>query len=97
MSFNPQELSSENGVDSRLKVTMELEAPLDGSSGISRLDISEDGIERRVVKQISPFKPAGQFKTRDSLEVYYSIEPQEKWFHMKRYGSFICQHQRCLA
>lgn len=97
MGLNPQELSSENGVDCPFKVTMELEAPLDGSSGMPRLDISEDGIERRVMKQICPFKPAGHFKTRDSLEVYYSIEPQEKWFHMKRYGSFIRQYQCCLA
>ncbi|KPA38502.1 hypothetical protein FLAG1_08662 [Fusarium langsethiae] len=37
----------------------------------------------------SPFSPTGSFKTHDSLDVYYTVEPTKLWQDMTRYNSFL--------
>ncbi|EXK77692.1 hypothetical protein FOQG_17606 [Fusarium oxysporum f. sp. raphani 54005] len=39
--------------------------------------------------QISPFKPMGSFKTHESMDLKYTVEPRERWQKMSRYNSFI--------
>ena len=40
--------------------------------------------------QASPFSPSGTFKTYDTMDVYYRVEPSSKWTEMTRYNSFVC-------
>ena len=40
--------------------------------------------------QASPFSPSGTFKTHDTMDVYYRVEPSAKWTEMTRYNSFVC-------
>lgn len=52
-------------------------------------DVLED--DKKGLIQVSPFKPAGKFKTHSSLDVYYSVEPRKEWEGMTRYSSFVCE------
>ncbi|RKL20550.1 hypothetical protein BFJ72_g15023 [Fusarium proliferatum] len=45
--------------------------------------------DKRVQIQISPFSPTGSFKTHDTMDLYYAVEPGERWQDMKRYNSFV--------
>jgi hypothetical protein len=45
--------------------------------------------DKKVQTQISPFSPTGSFKTHDSLDVYYTVEPAKRWQDMTRYNSFV--------
>jgi hypothetical protein len=42
--------------------------------------------------QISPFKPMGSFKTHQSMDLKYTVEPRERWQKMSRYNSFIREY-----
>ncbi|KAJ4118597.1 hypothetical protein NW765_017484 [Fusarium oxysporum] len=45
--------------------------------------------DKRVQIQISPFSPTGSFKTHDTMDLYYTVEPGERWQDMTRYNSFV--------
>ncbi|CAM1507223.1 Fc.00g068640.m01.CDS01 [Cosmosporella sp. VM-42] len=39
--------------------------------------------------QMSPFTPTGHFKTHDTLDLHYGVEPRKRWLDMTRYNSFV--------
>jgi len=43
---------------------------------------------RRSKRQISPFEPWGNFKTHDTMDLSYQVNPPESWAEMTRYGRF---------
>ncbi|KAG8359109.1 hypothetical protein FVEN_g3488 [Fusarium venenatum] len=45
--------------------------------------------DKRVQIQISPFSPTGTFKTHDTMDLYYTVEPGKRWQDMTRYNSFV--------
>ncbi|EXK77181.1 hypothetical protein FOQG_18107 [Fusarium oxysporum f. sp. raphani 54005] len=45
--------------------------------------------DERVRIQISPFSPTGSFKTHDTMDLYYTVEPGKRWQDMTRYNSFV--------
>lgn len=45
--------------------------------------------EPQFYQQLSPFTPAGRFKTTETLDLNYSVEPSAEWQEMTRYNSFI--------
>lgn len=45
--------------------------------------------DKRVQIQISPFSPTGRFKTHDTMDLYYTVEPSKRWQDMTRYNSFV--------
>ncbi|KAI5466651.1 hypothetical protein BGZ63DRAFT_344797 [Mariannaea sp. PMI_226] len=45
--------------------------------------------EKRVPIQISPFEPTGKFKSHDTMDLHYTIEPTKRWLDMTRYNSFV--------
>ncbi|EXK79067.1 hypothetical protein FOQG_16305 [Fusarium oxysporum f. sp. raphani 54005] len=45
--------------------------------------------DKRVQIQISPFSPKGSFKTHESMDLYYTVEPGKRWQDMTSYNSFI--------
>ncbi|KAF4464434.1 hypothetical protein FALBO_8727 [Fusarium albosuccineum] len=45
--------------------------------------------DKRVQIQISPFSPTGTFKTHDTMDLYYTVEPGKRWSDMTRYNSFV--------
>ncbi|KAI6754220.1 hypothetical protein HG530_012734 [Fusarium avenaceum] len=45
--------------------------------------------DKRVQIQISPFSPTGSFKTHDTMDLYYTVEPGKRWQDMTRYNSFV--------
>lgn len=54
---------------------------------------SEVGTEERRKPhiQISPFEPAGKFRTHETMDMHYLVEPRKKWLDMTRYNSFVCE------
>ena len=38
---------------------------------------------------MSPFAPRGKFKTHQTMDVSYSVEPRKRWLDMTRYNSFV--------
>lgn len=55
-----------------------------------RRDI-EDGDEgdKKVLIQMSPFSPSGKFKTYETMDIHYAVEPAKRWSEMTRYNSFV--------
>ncbi len=51
-------------------------------------DSVKNGRHEGLVQE-SPFKPQGAFKTRQSMNVLYFIEPHKAWLNMSRYNSFV--------
>lgn len=56
-------------------------------------DAAEDDNTQRVNLQMSPFAPCGKFKTYETMDLHYSVDPQKKWTDMTRYNSFV---RKCL-
>ncbi len=46
--------------------------------------------ERKSQVQHSPFAPTGKFKTNETLDCHYTVEPRKRWADMTRYNSFVC-------
>lgn len=43
---------------------------------------------RRCGQQISPFEPWGKFRTYDTMDLSYQVNPPDRWAEMTRYRSF---------
>lgn len=43
---------------------------------------------RRSGQQISPFEPWGKFRTYDTMDLSYQVNPPDRWAEMTRYRSF---------
>ena len=52
-------------------------------------DDGDDGGDKKVLIQMSPFSPSGKFKTYETMDVHYAVEPAKKWSEMTRYNSFV--------
>ncbi|OBS16533.1 hypothetical protein FPOA_12852 [Fusarium poae] len=50
--------------------------------------------DKRVQLQISPFSPTGSFKTHDTMDLYYTVEPGKQWHDMTRYNSFVLNSKK---
>jgi hypothetical protein len=48
--------------------------------------------DKRVQLQISPFSPTGRFKTHDTMDLHYMVEPRKQWQDMTRYNSFVREY-----
>ncbi|KAG7413236.1 Chromatin remodeling protein SHL [Fusarium oxysporum f. sp. raphani] len=48
----------------------------------------------RAQSQISPFNPKGSFKTYESMDLKYTVEPEKRWRNMTRYNSFILNENK---
>jgi hypothetical protein len=49
---------------------------------------------QRINLQISPFVPCGKFKTHETMDLYYQVDPVKKWTDMARYNSFVRKFNR---
>ncbi len=57
----------------------------------------EDDSAQRHQYAALPFAPSGKFKTYETLDLHYQVEPAKKWTDMTRYNSFVCVSlPRCL-
>lgn len=45
--------------------------------------------EPKILLQGSPFSPSGAFKTHETMDVHYKVEPSRRWTDMTRYNSFV--------
>ncbi|KAF4465099.1 hypothetical protein FALBO_8056 [Fusarium albosuccineum] len=50
--------------------------------------------DKRVDFQTSPFSSVGSFVTRDTMDLYYTVEPRERWQDMTRYKNFILKNTK---
>lgn len=85
----PRREVEENRADCPFTVTIESEfskkATKRRKSG--RGDTAEP--PRKIYHQLSPFSPVGKFKTHETLDIDYAVEPSAKWQEMTRYNSFV--------
>ncbi|EAQ92828.1 hypothetical protein CHGG_01063 [Chaetomium globosum CBS 148.51] len=49
----------------------------------------EEDTAQRINIQLSPFAPCGKFKTHESMDLYYQVDPSKRWTDMTRYNSFV--------
>lgn len=50
-----------------------------------------DDASSKIPVQISPFAPTGKFKTHETMDIHYQVEPTKRWQEMTRYNSFVCR------
>lgn len=55
-------------------------------------DAAASGINKKELVQISPFEPRGKFKSSQSMNLAYTVEPRKRWLDMTRYNSFVCEY-----
>jgi hypothetical protein len=61
-----------------------------------RTETGEEGEgAQRAHLQMSPFAPSGKFKTHETMDIYYRVEPPKQWTDMTRYNSFV-RRLHCL-
>jgi len=56
-----------------------------------RTEGGEEDDAPKINLQMSPFTPSGKFKTYETMDVYYQVDPAKKWTDMTRYNSFVCK------
>ncbi|KAK4140301.1 uncharacterized protein C8A04DRAFT_32181 [Dichotomopilus funicola] len=49
----------------------------------------EDSAGQRNSLQMSPFAPSGKFKTHETMDLHYQVDPLKRWTDMTRYNSFV--------
>ncbi|KAK4116476.1 hypothetical protein N656DRAFT_794782 [Canariomyces notabilis] len=49
----------------------------------------EEDPGQKVNLQMSPFAPCGKFKTHETMDLHYQVDPAKKWTDMTRYNSFV--------
>lgn len=51
----------------------------------------EDGDDShsKIPVQMSPFAPSGKFKSFETMDIHYVVEPSKRWSEMTRYNSFV--------
>lgn len=54
-----------------------------------QVEPAEDDETKKNLAQLSPFAPTGKFKTYDTMDVHYQVDPARKWADMTRYNSFV--------
>lgn len=54
-----------------------------------RTDAEEEEAAPRMSLQMSPFAPSGKFKTYETMDIYYQVDPAKRWTDMTRYNSFV--------
>jgi hypothetical protein len=54
-----------------------------------RRPVPEEEEKQKVFYQISPFTPSGKFKTHETMDLHYKVEPYKAWQEMTRYNSFV--------
>lgn len=54
----------------------------------------EDDTSLRINLQPSPFAPCGKFKTHQTMDLHYYVDPTKRWTDMTRYNSFV---RKCNA
>lgn len=55
-----------------------------------RKDDDGEGDNPKIPVQMSPFAPTGKFKTHETMDIHYAVEPSKRWSEMTRYNSFVC-------
>ncbi len=60
-----------------------------GKKRRKRSETEDDDGTKKNLQQLSPFAPSGRFKTFETMDVYYQVDPPKKWSDMTRYNSFV--------
>ncbi|KAJ3499491.1 hypothetical protein NLG97_g273 [Lecanicillium saksenae] len=55
------------------------------------------GEDRKPFFQIAPFGPAGKFRSRESMDIHYQVEPRKRWLEMTKYNSFVLNGNKYLS
>jgi len=60
-----------------------------GKKRRKRSDALEDDSSKKIMHQLSPFSPTGKFRTYETMDYDYVVDPAKKWSEMTRYNSFV--------
>jgi len=60
-----------------------------GKKRRKRTEAEEDDGIKKTLPQLSPFSPSGRFKTYETMDVHYVVDPAKQWSDMTRYNSFV--------
>lgn len=90
----PQSSAKANRAERTYTILTRLPTQVESSQHFSRKRKSEGPDEERKAewhRQTSPFNPKGKFKTNETVDVKYAVDPPADWQAMTRYSSFICR------
>ncbi|KAF4510571.1 hypothetical protein G6O67_002448 [Ophiocordyceps sinensis] len=81
-------VAEENRADCPYTVTMVATPSYEDPASKKR---KRDGLEddKKELVQPSPFEPRGKFKTHQTMDLAYTVEPLKRWLDMTRYNSFV--------
>ena len=54
-----------------------------------RRQTPDDDENKKAFQQLSPFTPTGKFKTHETMDLHYKVDPHKAWIEMTRYNSFV--------
>ncbi|KHN93860.1 ebs-bah-phd domain-containing protein [Metarhizium album ARSEF 1941] len=89
-------VTDENRADCPFTITMVTAPSAEDRDHIAKKrkrDAHEDGPapnnHKRELVQMSPFEPRGKFRSNQSMNLAYTVEPRKRWQDMTRYNSFV--------
>ena len=90
----PRSTADENRAECPYTVRTRLPTQQESRQHFSKKRKSEGPDEERKTEwhwQNSPFNPSGKFKTNETVDVKYAVDPHQSWQAMTRYSSFVCE------
>ncbi|KJZ76597.1 hypothetical protein HIM_03933 [Hirsutella minnesotensis 3608] len=81
-------VTDENRADCPFTVTMVATPSYEKHLPKRRKRDGPDEDKKELVQQ-SPFDPRGKFKTHQTMDLAYTVEPRKRWLDMTRYNSFV--------
>ncbi|KAM4059486.1 ebs-bah-phd domain-containing protein [Hirsutella rhossiliensis] len=81
-------VADENRADCPFTVTMVATPSYEDHASKKRKRDGPDDDKKELV-QPSPFEPRGKFKTHQTMDLAYTVEPRKRWLDMTRYNSFV--------
>jgi hypothetical protein len=90
----PRSNAEENRAECPYTIRTRLPTQVESRQHFSKKRKSEGPDEERKAEwhwQNSPFNPKGKFKTNETVDVKYAVDPPAGWQAMTRYSSFVCK------
>jgi len=88
----PRSNAEENRAECPYTIRTRLPTQVESRQHFSKKRKSEGPDEERKAEwhwQNSPFVPKGKFKTNETVDVKYAVDPHQGWQSMTRYSSFV--------
>lgn len=88
----PREIDDANSAECPFQIRLIDQKEKELKKKKRRKDEDPDDANAKSTVQLSPFAPTGKFKTYETMDIAFAVEPSsanKRWSDMTRYNSFV--------